>query len=228
VRNVIYRKRLEPKTGVALQLPRGQVVRVTDVEGKQVVDMAVFNAADYSEKLSTSYSRTRSQPGGPQLGVGAEYLARDYLAEGDVLLSNLCRPMMAFLKETAEPKGVHDTHNSSCNSYFYESYGFGTRDGCHEILSKAVAPYGIRASDLPDTMDLFMNWQHDCDIGGWVIREPVSRPGDYVEFRAKMDCLIALSNCPDDVATPCNAYRCTPMEVEIYETVAQEGPALEQ
>jgi uncharacterized protein YcgI (DUF1989 family) len=39
---------------VALEVPRGQRLRVTDMRGKQVVDMAVFNRANPREKLSTS------------------------------------------------------------------------------------------------------------------------------------------------------------------------------
>ena len=101
-------------------------------------------------------------------------------------MSTLCRPMMTFVKETPEPKGVHDTHNRMCNRYLYESYGFGPRDGCHENIGKAVAPWGLLPEDIPDTMDLFMNYLHDCVRGRWVIGEPVSRPGDYVEFRAEM------------------------------------------
>lgn len=214
--SVNFEEILAPKSGIAIEVLTGHVVRVTDLEGKQVVDMAVFNALDHSEKLSTSLSRTRTAAGENQLGEGDEYLSKDRLMEGDVLLSNLCRPLLFFLTETPEPKGVHDSHNSSCNSYFYESMGFGPREGCHETLSRVLATYGIRPGDVPDTMDLFMNWYHDCDRGVWVIGEPVSRPGDYVEFRAEMDCLVALSNCPDDVGSPCNAYACTPVKVSVF------------
>ena len=49
-----------------------------------------------------------------------------------------------------------------------------------------------------------------------VIGEPVSRPGDYIEFRAEMDCLVGLSNCPEDALTPCNGRKCTPVKVEVY------------
>jgi len=31
--------------------------------------------------------------------------------------------MMTIVKETPEPKGVHDTHNRMCNRFLYESYG---------------------------------------------------------------------------------------------------------
>jgi hypothetical protein len=29
--------------------------------------------------------------------------------QGDTLLSNLCRPLLYFLEETPEQKGIHDT-----------------------------------------------------------------------------------------------------------------------
>jgi uncharacterized protein len=122
---------IPPKLGYALVVTRGQHLRIIDLEGKQVVDMALFNAANPREKLSTSNSRTRYIP-----KPGAEYVPRDKLTEGDTLMSTLCRPMMTFVKETPEPKGVHDTHNRMCNRYLYESYGFGPRDGCHENISR--------------------------------------------------------------------------------------------
>ena len=55
----VFEQVIPPKRGLAVTVRRGQRLRVTDLEGKQVVDMAVFNAANPREKLSTSYSRTR-------------------------------------------------------------------------------------------------------------------------------------------------------------------------
>lgn len=209
---VVHEHVMAPKTGHAVFVNQGQHLRITDLEGKQVVDVALFNAENYGEKLSTSNSRTRYVP-----KPGAEYVPRDKLTEGDTLMSTLCRPMMTIVKETPEPKGVHDVHNRMCNSFMFESHGVGPRDGCHEIISKAVAEYGIRPEDIPDTLDVFMNYQHDCSEGRWRIEEPVSKPGDYIEFRAEMDCLVGLSNCPEDVLTQCNAKNCTPMKIEILE-----------
>ena len=208
---VVFERVIAPKQGLAVTVRRGQHLRVTDLEGKQVVDMALFNTDNVREKLSTSYSGTRYVP-----RPGAEYVPRDKLTEGDTLMSTICRPMMTIVKETPEPKGVHDTHNRMCNRFLYESYGLGPRDGCHENIANAVAPYGLLPEDIPDTMDLFMNYHHDCAQGRWVIGEPVSKPGDYVEFKAQMDVIVGLSNCPLDVLAPCNAYNCTPVRVEVY------------
>jgi uncharacterized protein YcgI (DUF1989 family) len=54
-----------PDSGVAVEVRRGRHLRVTDMRGRQVVDMAVFNLANPREKLSTSYSRSRFDPGTP-------------------------------------------------------------------------------------------------------------------------------------------------------------------
>ena len=208
----VFERVMPPKTGLALTVTTGQVLRVTDLEGKQVVDMALFNKANPREKLSTSYSRTRYIP-----KPGAEYVPRDRLTEGDTLMSTICRPMMTILKETPEIKGVHDTHNRMCNRYLYDSYGVGPRDGCHENIANAVAPYGLLPEDVPDTMDLFMDYHHDCARQRWVIGEPVTKPGDYIEFRAEMDLIVGLSNCPLDVLAPCNGYNCTPVKISVFE-----------
>ena len=209
---LIHEQVLLPKTGVAVKVRQGEHIRVIDLEGKQVVDMAVFNLTNPREKLSTSYSLARYPP-----DKAGEYVPRDKLQEGDTLMSTICRPMMKIVKETPEPKGVHDVHHRMCNRYLYESHGFGPRDGCHETISRAMAPYGILPEDVPDTLDLFMNYPHDCEKRHWVIQEPVTKPGDYIEFRAEMDCIVALSNCPMDVMAPVNAYHCTPVKVEIYD-----------
>ncbi len=208
---LIFEKVMPPKTGLAVTVKTGQHLRVIDLEGQQVVDMAVFRVDNLREKLSTSYSRTRYTP-----KPGEPYVPRDKLLEGDTLMSTICRPMMTIVKETPEPKGVHDTHNRMCNRFLYESHGLGPRDGCHENIANAVAPFGLLPEDIPDTMDLFMNYRHDCTRGCWVIDYPVSKPDDYIEFRAEMDCLVGLSNCPLDALVPCNAYHCTPVKVEIY------------
>jgi uncharacterized protein YcgI (DUF1989 family) len=207
-----YEQILPPKTGVAVAVRRGQCLRVTDLDGQQVVDMAVFNRNNPREKLSTSYSRTRYMP-----AKGGEYVPRDKLMEGDTLMSTLCRPLMTIVKETPEPKGIHDVHHRMCNRYLYESHGFGPpgrlpRD--HQPGHGALRdpPRGRAGHD-----GLFMNYPHDCTRGHWVIKAPVSRPGDYIEFRAEMDRIVALSNRPMDVMAPVNGFRCTPVKVEVYE-----------
>jgi uncharacterized protein YcgI (DUF1989 family) len=208
----VFEQVIPPKKGLAIEVKTSQHWRVTDLEGKQVVDMALFNLANPREKLSTSYSRTRYVP-----PPGTPYIPRDKLLAGDTLMSTICRPMAKIVEETPEIKGMHDTHNRMCNRFLYETFGFGPLDGCHEIIAKAIAPYGLLPEDVPDTMDLFMNYYHDCQQHRWHIGEPCSKPGDYIQFEAMMDCLVAFSNCPLEQMTPCNGYHCTPVKISIFE-----------
>ncbi len=208
----VFERVMPGKTGLAVEVKKGQVLRVIDLEGKQVCDMAIFNRDNLREKLSTSYSRTRYLP-----KVVGDYVPPDNLKEGDTLMSTICRPMMTIVKETAPVKGVHDCHNRMCNNYLYDvQLGIGPQDGCHEIISKAVASYGLLPEDIPDTFDINMSYTHNCEKGCWIIGEPVSRAGDYVEFRAEMNCLVGLSVCPLEAGS-CHAGKSTPMKVEVYE-----------
>ena len=58
--------------------------------------------------------------------------------------------------------------------------------GDRRSISGLVEPYGIQPEDLPDPLNVFMNLEHDCTQHRWVTKEPVTRPGDYIEFRADL------------------------------------------
>ena len=204
-----FERVIPPGNGLAVGVNQGQHLRVIDLEGKQVVDMAVFNLDNLREKLSTSNSRNRYIP-----KPGEHYAPRDHLQKGDWLMSTLCRPMMTIVEETPVPIGVHDACNRMCDRFLYEVFYGIEKDGCHEIISKAVEPYGLLPEDIPDTFDLFMKYPHNCEKGHFEILDPVSRPGDYIEFRAEMNCLVAFSNCPYEA---CAGGKCTPVKVELYE-----------
>jgi uncharacterized protein len=212
----VFETVLAPKSGLAVLVERGQRLRLTDLEGKQVVDLAAFNANDHKEKLSTSYSRTRQPP-----RAAGDYFARDRLTAGDVLLSTTARPMLRIVAETQPVKGMHDTHHRMCNRLLYDLHGVGPKDGCLEILAGVLSAYGIHSADIPDTFDIHMHYEHDIANGRWTIEEPLSRPGDYIEFEAQMACLVGLSNCPEDTLTRCNGGRCTPYRVEVFAAAAQ-------
>jgi len=148
--STIHEHVMPPKTGHAVTVKKGQHLRITDLEGKQVVDVALFNADNYKEKLSTSNSRTRYVP-----PPGQDYIPRDHLTEGDTLMSTLCRPMMTIVADTPEPKGIHDVHNRMCNRFLFESHGVEVQDGCHEIIRRAlprIPGESFAADDIADRL----------------------------------------------------------------------------
>jgi uncharacterized protein YcgI (DUF1989 family) len=221
--NKIAEHLVEAKRGYAGTVKQSQIIRLTDIEGQQVIDFVVFNNADRREKLSASYSRSRYFA-----DVGGEYLPRNTIGEGDWLMSTSCRPLMTIIKETAERKGVHDLHHRMCNRFMTNNLGGVDVDGCHEIIGKAIAPFGVTYAEIPDPMNVFMNYPYDVERDGFFINEPITKAGDYIEFRAEMDVLVALANCPEDMSTACNGGHCTPIRVEIFEdTEAKPFPVLD-
>ena len=56
-RTIIREQVIPPKEYLGLELRKGQLLRIIDVEGKQVPDMVCFNLKDPTEKQSCNNSR---------------------------------------------------------------------------------------------------------------------------------------------------------------------------
>jgi len=210
-RALIHEEIVPPKHGFATICTKGQYFRIIDLCGKQVADLVFFNARNIKEKNCNGISMSR------QMGAGEPYEVKDKLTTGDIIFSSAYRPMATIVADTPIPGGIHKLVLHMCNRGLYEAFGYPEHDGCWEILSGVLEKYGISPEDLPDSFDVFMNLEHDVPAGQWRIGEPVSRPGDYIEFRMEMDCIVGFSNCPMDVIAPTNGWVCTPLKVEIYE-----------
>ena len=69
---------------------------------------------------------------------------------------------------------------------------------------------GLRAPGMPEPVEPVD--EHPVGEDGrteW--GEPVSKPGDYVVLRAELDCVVAMSACPQDIL-PINGAACKPTE----------------
>jgi hypothetical protein len=50
---------------------------------------------------------------------------------------------------------------------------------------------------------------------GTLVSHPASsQPGDFIAFRAELDCLVVLSSCPMDIV-PISAGGLTPLEIQV-------------
>ncbi|CAM4461963.1 hypothetical protein FHS16_003078 [Paenibacillus endophyticus] len=189
--------RIPANEGVGLRLERGQILRVTDVEGEQVADLVAFLADDRSERLDP--------------GVTMDVLHAMKVKVGDMLYSNKYRPILTII---ADKVGQHDFINSACRPEMYEfSYDKPKHASCYDNLNQALAPYGIPAPDQHYSFNLFMNTVIDPS-GQISVERPLSKAGDYIELRAELDLIIAISACPCSESA-CNGFICTPIEAEI-------------
>jgi hypothetical protein len=90
-----------------------------------------------------------------------------------------------------------------------------THRSCQENLAEALAPHGLTGDDIVDVFNVFMNVELRPD-GSFTILPPTARKGDYIELRAEMNILAAVSACPAD-GNATNDGRAKPLGITIYE-----------
>ena len=171
------------RRGRAALVAAGQVVRVINTHGEQVVDTWAFNRSDMAEFMSMEHSRAT--------------LRRLIPRVGDALLTNHRRPILTVLEDTAG--GIHDTLMAACDRYRYQELGcVEYHDNCTDNLATGLAALGLAAPETPSPLNLFMNipW---TPTGTLSFDPPTSKPGDYVVLRAELDCIVAMSACPQDI-----------------------------
>lgn len=177
---VVREGRLEPQTGTAFRMARGERLRVVDPLGEQVSDLVCFNAADKGEWLSS--------------GRTFDYMETLLVTAGHLLFSNRSRPMLEILEDTV---GRHDFLLTPCSPETFQIlYQDAPADhpSCFANLHTSLARYGIRPDEIPTTLNLFMNVQFAPD-GRISVEPPLSRPGDHVLLEAKMDLIVGLTAC---------------------------------
>lgn len=171
------------RRGRACRLSKGQAIKIINTHGHQVVDTWAFNAEDLREFMSHEHSRPLTGSIFPK--------------KGEHLHSNRRRSILFFEEDTSP--GVHDTLIASCDDYRYGLLGCTEyHDNCTDNLHAAMRQIGLVPPDVPAPLNLWMNIPVAQD-GKIIWGEPVSKPGDYVVLRAQIDCIVAMSACPQDI-----------------------------
>lgn len=169
---------IPPKSAKAFVMSAGQTVRIVDVEGRQSGDFVAFRADDLSVRFSQARTRVENRS--------------VRIAKGHMLWTNEPHPRIMFTV-TDDTCGTHDLLYTPCCRYALEKRFGVSGDGCLENLAKALSPWGITAQEIPDPLNLFFSVR--IDGGAMQIDDPVSQPGDHIDLRAGMDCLVAISTC---------------------------------
>ncbi|MBD8836707.1 MULTISPECIES: DUF1989 domain-containing protein [Paenibacillus] len=185
------------KTGYALRVKKGSLIRITDLEGQQVVDFVAYDAQNINNRLDP--------------GVTLDVLRNYRIKPGQCLYSNRYKPLISIVSETV---GIHDFFNSACRPEMYEVlYDKKDHPSCYNNLNTALEPFGISPPDQHYPFNLFMNSVVDGE-GKIDVIAPESCAGDYVEMEALMDLIIGLSACPCEESS-CNGYHCTPVQLDV-------------
>jgi len=191
---------LEPGTGKAIELLKGQILRVEQVEGGQCVDFNCFNLHDYKESMHTGRTRT---------------LHGLYPTEGHFMWSAPPREraMMYILEDTVR---CNDVMFPRCSANLYESvYGLPVHTNCHDIQAEAQREYGLTPDDVHDSFNLFMQTGVRPD-GSLFIERHHSVPGDHVDLLALMDVLAVPNVCGADIMRTSN-FAIKPVRLSVFE-----------
>jgi hypothetical protein len=183
-------------------LRRGQLLRIVDLEGRQAVDFLCYSAVDPSERYNAADTMKVA-------GTIA-------LTAGHRLLSDMGRALFTIVADTV---GLHDTIGGCCSA---ESnalrYGVLGTPSCRDNFLRALARFGLGKKDIVANVNFFMHVPVAPD-GVMTIAEGRSAPGDYVDLRAEMDALVAVSNCPQ-IYNPASGGRPTPIRLVTWEPVS--------
>lgn len=182
--------RLEPQTGAAFVLPAGSTLRIVDVEGEQVADIALFTRYDHADSFSP--------------GRTIDYNERIVPRIGDVLYSHRSTPLARIIGDTV---GVHDMLLTPCSRAMFERRGEHDHRSCHANLSHALAEYGLDEDDVVATLNVFMDVR--IEENRVRIYPPPSRAGDTFDLRAETDLIVAIAACSSEVT---NNGRCKAIE----------------
>jgi len=196
---------VQARTGKAFVVKKGQHIRVIEVEGGQIGDFIAFDAQNLRERFSQA--RTKANQG------------KIRITTGDKLYSKFNTVLLTIVEDSY---GIHDLQYGMCSRWIYESpdyQGFASSLavggplgrpswGCWENLTEALKGWNIPPEDIPDPLNIFQTVEIDPTTGRMGIVPGRSKPGDFVEFRAEMDCLTALSACPSTGR---------PLRVQLYE-----------
>jgi uncharacterized protein len=188
---------IPPRSGRATSVLKGQMLKVIDIQGQQVGDFFAFNLAEPEEFVSPSHTRSASW--------------KLTLDVGDSLYSNRRNPLLLVVEDAV---GRHDFLVPACDAIRYRDSGQPEHANCQDNILGALQGFDIRPTTFPDPFNLFQN-THWSEHGQLETVEPLSKPGDFILFRALADLVVAVSACPSDIS-PANAYNPTDLMLELF------------
>jgi len=180
---------------------KGQIMRIIDSKGCQAVDTLFYNASNHEERYSAN-DTIREQ-------------GSIFITTGTKLISTDDNVMLEVIADTC---GNHDTLGGHCSAES-NTVRFGHdkkyMHSCRDNYLYAIGELEMSPRDLTNNINFFMNVPVEED-GHLAIVDGISRGGDFVDLKAKMDVLVVISNCPQ-LNNPCNGFNPTPIQIIIWE-----------
>jgi hypothetical protein len=212
LRPTLYSETLPGGGHISFVLKRGQLVRITDIQGSANVSLMLFNSQEKSERLNLPDS------------LKCQHTTK--LSAGHCLYSDMGRVLAAIVTDTC---GWSDSFGGVLNAEeVAEKYGTGRyqelrngffRNGMDNLLVE-MGKWNLGLADLLMTPNLFSKVTVD-DEDCFVFHPGNSVAGDHIELYAPMDTLVVLTALQHPL-DPDTAYAPRPVQLDWHQ-VADDG-----
>jgi len=185
-------------SGKAVVVKKGQILRVA---GRTVVDFVAFNLDNLRERFDQARTKTNQ--------------VKIFISTGDQLFSKLNNPLLTIVEDSFR-EGKHDLQKGMCSKKRFELIAKGLAQrkfaegvdlnpqrpedipdhGCWENLIDALKGYGIADEDIPSPLNIWQTMKIDPETGAMLDTTIRPEKEAHIDFRAEMDCLVAVSACP--------------------------------
>jgi hypothetical protein len=189
-RKLVKRFVIPPFEGRGFQVNAGQCFRVVQEEGVQIGDVCFWNA--HNPKEMYSLARTWNIEG---------YIVEPFTrAWSDV---PWLRPLATCIEDTVAPDSSdenfhHHWLGTHCATEWTEMrVGIPGLNSCHVNFLQAIEPFGLKEENIRDNINLFQRVRFDSRNGKILAALSRTKKGDYVEFYAEIDLLVAVTVCPN-------------------------------
>jgi uncharacterized protein len=200
---------LQPISGKAVPVYKGETLRLTQVGGEQCVDFNCFNLHDYKERMSVGHMRLQGFR-----------VRQDHIA---VSAPPRYNPMLAIthMAETC----VTDLLGARCDATGGErEYGLVPRTNCQDTFAEAIREYGLTPDDVHDSFNM---WMHTVWGDSFRILRNIGPSGDYVDLLSLMDVLSVPITCGSGDIGQVSNFSFKPIQVQVFEAT-EESHALTQ
>ncbi|WP_437889280.1 urea amidolyase associated protein UAAP1 [Phytobacter sp. V91] len=214
--NSVLREETLPGGGnLSFILKRGQILRMTDIDGGANVSLMMLNPHEKSERLNLPDT------------LKGQHTAR--LTAGHCFYSDMGRVLAGIISDTC---GWHDPFGGVLNAAeVSEKYGQGNyqslrngfyRNGVDNLLVE-MGKWDLNLEDLLMVVNFFSKVSVD-ENGAFTFHSGWSQPGNYVELFAPMDVLVVLTALQHPM-DPSTEYAPRPVQLS-WRQAADENAAI--
>ena len=184
------------------KLAAGETLRLQTGDAPASVALVAWRADDTSERLNCPDT------------VKVQWTSA--LAKGRVVFSEMGRVMFSIVEDSC---ACHDAIVGASNARSNaRRYGERALRNTRENFLIAAQKLGLGERDVPGCLSFFAPLRVDAE-GRFVWHEARRTGGDFVDLRAEMDLLVAISNCPHPL-DPAPDYAPAPVEAIRFRGVA--------